>query len=77
MYGFKGWFHCGDGSRCDPLTLTDGYSRFLLRCQGMQSTDEPGVRGVMEAAFREFDTGEPLCLRALQIRRKALARVLL
>jgi len=30
---FKGWFRCGDGRRCDPLTMTDGYGRFLLRCQ--------------------------------------------
>ncbi len=24
---FKGWFRTGDGVRCDPLTLTDAYSR--------------------------------------------------
>jgi putative transposase len=64
---FKGWFRCGDGSRCDPLTLTDAYSRFLLRCQVMPGMDESQTRGVMEAAFREFglpeairtDNGEP------------------
>src|SRR5580704_14772876 len=37
---FKGWFRCGDGSRCDPLTMSDGYSRFLLRCQAMPGMDE-------------------------------------
>src|SRR5215813_8178531 len=26
---FKGWFRCGDGQRCDPLTMTDGSTRFL------------------------------------------------
>jgi len=64
---FKGWFHCGDGRRCDPLTLTDGYSRFLLRCQALEGSDEERARGVMEAAFREYglphamrtDNGEP------------------
>jgi transposase InsO family protein len=64
---FKGWFRCGDGSRCDPLTMTDGYSRFLLRCQALERLDEASVRGVMEAAFREYglpealrtDNGEP------------------
>ena len=30
---FKGWFLTGDGSRCEPLTLSDAYSRYLLRCQ--------------------------------------------
>jgi transposase InsO family protein len=32
---FKGWFRTGDGRRCDPLTLLDGDSRFLLRCRGL------------------------------------------
>src|ERR1700680_623562 len=27
---FKGWFRTADGTRCDPLTITDSYSRFLL-----------------------------------------------
>jgi len=64
---FKGWFRCGDGSRCDPLTITDGYSRYLLRCQAVDDLTEASVRGVMEAAFREYglpqamrtDNGEP------------------
>lgn len=64
---FKGWFRCGDGSRCDPFTLTDGYSRYLLRCQAVMGLDERSVRGVMEVAFREYglpeairtDNGEP------------------
>jgi transposase InsO family protein len=64
---FKGWFRCGDGVRCDPLTLTDAYSRYLLRSQAMEGMHERLVRGVMEAAFREnglpdairSDNGEP------------------
>ena len=64
---FKGWFRCGDGTRCDPLTMSDGYSRFLLRCQAMEGTDEGSARGVMEAVFRQYglpeamrtDNGEP------------------
>lgn len=64
---FKGWFRCADGERCDPLTMSDGSSRFLLRCQALTGMHEPSVRGVMEAAFREFglpeamrtDNGEP------------------
>jgi putative transposase len=59
---FKGWFRCGDGSRCDPLTITDGYSRYLLRCQVVKSTTTDEVRGVMEAAFREY--GLPDCMRS-------------
>jgi putative transposase len=64
---FKGWFRCGDGRRCDPLTMTDGHSRFLLRCQAMEGMDERSAQAVMEASFREYglperirtDNGEP------------------
>lgn len=64
---FKGWFRCGDGNRCEPLTLTDAYSRFLLRCQAVAGQDERSARDVMEAAFRQYglpeairsDNGEP------------------
>jgi len=30
---FKGWFSLGDGQRCDPLTVCDRYSRYLLCCR--------------------------------------------
>ena len=30
---FKGWFRTADGTRCDPLTVTDACSRFVLCCQ--------------------------------------------
>jgi putative transposase len=29
---FKGWFRTGDGVRCEPLTITDAHSRYLLHC---------------------------------------------
>lgn len=51
---FKGWFRTGDGSRCDPLTLSDALSRYLLRCQEVAQPDHDHVRPVMEAAFCEF-----------------------
>jgi len=50
---FKGWFVCGDGARCDPLTITDAFSRYLLRCRAVAKTDGANVRGVFEAVFRE------------------------
>jgi transposase InsO family protein len=31
---FKGHFKVGDRSRCDPLTMTDACTRFLLKCPG-------------------------------------------
>jgi putative transposase len=32
---FKGWFLCGNGIRCDPLTISDAVSRYFMRCQAM------------------------------------------
>jgi putative transposase len=59
---FKGWFLTGDGKRCEPLTLSDAYSRYLLRCQAMARTDTDHVWPVLDAAFREF--GLPHRLRS-------------
>lgn len=30
---FKGWVRTGDGTRCDPFTVADAYSRFVLCCR--------------------------------------------
>src|SRR5438034_10905721 len=37
---FKGHFRVGDGQRCDPLTVTDSFSRFLLCCHGATGADD-------------------------------------
>jgi len=58
---FKGWFRTGDGLRVDPLTISDAYSRYLIRCQGMRPVTVEGVQRIFEAAFREF--GMPLRIR--------------
>jgi transposase InsO family protein len=59
---FKGWFLTGDGKRCEPLTITDAHSRYLLRCQALARTDTDHVWPVLDAAFREF--GLPYYLRS-------------
>jgi putative transposase len=51
---FKGWFRTGDGTRIDPLTLSDNYSRYLLRCQALKAPTGFYVQPVCEAAFREY-----------------------
>jgi transposase InsO family protein len=51
---YKGWFRCGDGTRIDPLTITDSTSRYLLRCQIVKRTGYEGTQAVFEAAFREY-----------------------
>lgn len=57
----KGWFMTGDGVRCDPLTISDNYSRFLLRCQAVSPANYDMIQPVFEAAFREY--GLPLAIR--------------
>jgi len=55
---YKGWFLCGDGERCDPLTVSDAYSRYLLRCRAVEKTDGPHAQALFEAAFREYGMPE-------------------
>jgi len=59
---FKGWFRTADGERCDPLTLNDAHSRYLLRCQALERTDGGSVWPILDAAFREY--GLPLRMRS-------------
>jgi transposase InsO family protein len=69
---FKGWFRTSDGRRCDPLTITDAYSRYLLRCHITPKTDGMHVAALFDAAFREYglprvihtDNGTPFASRA-------------
>src|SRR5271154_3902683 len=68
---FKGWFLTGDAPHCEPLTLSDAHSRYLLRCQAMARLDTDHVWPVLDAAFREFglprrlrsDNGSPFASR--------------
>lgn len=59
---FKGWFLTGDGTHCEPLTLSDAHSRYLLRCQVLGRSNDDHVWPVLDAAFREF--GLPKALRS-------------
>jgi transposase InsO family protein len=58
---FKGYFAIGDGKRCDPFTITDTYSRYLIRCQIVSRMDLSQVRAICEAAMREY--GVPARIR--------------
>jgi transposase InsO family protein len=57
---FKGWFKAGDGARVDPLTMSDAWSRYLLRAQAVEKTDTERVRAIFEAAFREHGMPEAI-----------------
>jgi transposase InsO family protein len=59
---FKGQFRTADMRLCYPLTLSDGFSRFLLSCRGLSSPNADAVRAWMERAFRSY--GLPLAIRS-------------
>lgn len=59
---FKGWFRTGDGQRCDPFSLSDLATRYVLRLQALDRPDGEHVWPIIEAAFREF--GLPLVMRS-------------
>ena len=55
---FKGQFKTRDGLYCYPLTITDGFSRYLLACQGLLSTAGADAKTVFTKVFREFGLPE-------------------
>lgn len=54
MYDFKGWFKTGDDKICEPLTITDGFSRYLIKCQHMNRKRTQDVWEVLKDAFNEY-----------------------
>jgi putative transposase len=63
----------GNGKYCYPLTITDQYSRYLIECQGLDSTEGQSAQAVFEQTFRRFglprvirtDNGTPFASRGL------------
>ena len=51
---YKGWFRVGDGTRCDPLTVNDTFSRVSLECRAMEAPKSHDVRRRLEWTFRAF-----------------------
>ncbi len=70
---FKGQFKTRDGVYCYPLTVTDGFSRYLLCCQGLRSTRRELAKPVFTRLFQECglprvirtDNGVPFAPTAL------------
>jgi transposase InsO family protein len=70
---YKGHFKMGNGAYCYPLTVTDGFSRFLLGCQALHSTAVAEAKPVFTRLFKEFglprrirtDNGVPFATNTL------------
>jgi hypothetical protein len=70
---FKGWWRTRDGSRCEPLTVRDAFSRFILTVTLVGATAAASVRKVFERLFDQHglpttihvDNGPPFgCVKA-------------
>jgi len=70
---FKGHFKTGDGSRCNPLTISDHSSRYLLCCRHLERMSYELVKMRFERVFCEYglpevirtDNGTPFASRGL------------
>ena len=70
---FKGHFCTRDGSRCNPLTISDHSSRYLLCCRHVERMGYEQVRMWFERTFRRYglpevirtDNGVPFASRGL------------
>jgi transposase InsO family protein len=58
---FKGWFRTDDGQRCDPFTVSDAFSRYLLAVEVMEPTGQ-AVQTKMDELFKQH--GLPVAIRS-------------
>lgn len=59
---FKGWWHLAEGGRCEPLTVRDEFSRYVLELRAMANAQSQTVRVCFERLFEQH--GVPGALRS-------------
>jgi putative transposase len=59
---FKGWWRTQDGTKCEPLTVRDAHSRFMLALKLMERTRTEDVRPVFEELFKRY--GLPIAIQS-------------
>lgn len=78
MADFKGWFLTQDKAKCEPITITDGHTRFLISCTHLERKTVEHVWPIFDEAFRTYglpnkvrtDNGPPFgCMGAGRITR--------
>jgi putative transposase len=70
---FKGQFRTSDARWCYPLTIVDGFSRYLIACRGLLAPTTTDAVAVFRRAFRTYgmptvirsDNGEPFAAASL------------
>jgi putative transposase len=59
---FKGWWYGAPGHRCEPLTVRDEYSRYVLELRALPNAKTETVRACFERLFAEY--GLPAAIRS-------------
>jgi putative transposase len=59
---FKGWWYGANGRRCEPLTVRDEFSRYVLEVRAVANAQTQTVRECFEALFRRH--GLPAAIRS-------------
>jgi transposase InsO family protein len=59
---FKGWWYAKDREKCEPLTIRDEYSRFLLEVRILPSTRTEHVKEAFKRIFKIY--GLPKVIRS-------------
>jgi transposase InsO family protein len=58
---FKGWLILGDGQRCDPLTVCDRYSHYVVACRAQPNQQFKRTLHTFRALMRQ--SGQPQIIR--------------
>jgi putative transposase len=69
---FKGWWYDEAGRRCEPLTVRDEHTRYILELRRMENARSETVRRIFERLFARYglpqrirsDNGSPFAARS-------------
>ncbi len=59
---FKGWWYTQDGNKCEPLTVRDDFSRYILAATPLENSRTESVRKEFERLFKTY--GMPKVIRS-------------
>lgn len=51
---FKGWWLTRDGTRCEPLTIRDEYSRYIIGIFALRRTTYEAVKACLKVCFERY-----------------------
>lgn len=70
---YKGQFYTRDARVCYPLTISDNFSRYIIKCKGLPGPRYRETKHVFEQAFKEYglpdairsDNGTPFASKSI------------